>query len=109
VIWDAHRREAFCARDRMGNKPFTYHWDGKTLAFASEVHAILPLPWVPEDLNDGMLAEFLANEWHSRDETFWQGVSRLVAAHRMVVDERGPRADQYWSPTSGRHCPIARR
>ena len=31
VIWDARRQEAFCARDRMGNKPFNYHWDGKTL------------------------------------------------------------------------------
>ena len=41
VIWDARRQEAFCARDRMGNKPFTYHWTGKTLYFASEQHAIL--------------------------------------------------------------------
>jgi len=25
VIWDARRQIAFCARDRMGNKPFHYH------------------------------------------------------------------------------------
>ncbi len=98
VIWDARRREAFCARDRIGNKPFHYHWDGRTFSFASELHAILALPWVREELNEGMVAEFLANEWHSRDETFWQGVLRLVAAHRMVVDARGPRSEQYWEP-----------
>ncbi len=98
VIWDAQRREAFCARDRIGNKPFHYHWDGKTFVFASEPHPILTLPWVREVLNPGMLAEFLANEWHSRDETFWQGVSRLVAAHRMIVDGRGPRIEAYWEP-----------
>ena len=35
VIWDARRRAAFCARDRMGNKPFHYHWSGCSLVFAS--------------------------------------------------------------------------
>jgi asparagine synthase (glutamine-hydrolysing) len=98
VIWDARRREAFCARDRIGNKPFHYHWDGRTFSFASDLHAILALPWVREELNEGMVAEFLANDWHSRDETFWLGVQRLVAAHRMAVDARGPRPEQYWEP-----------
>lgn len=98
VIWDARRREAFCARDRMGNKLFNYHWSGKTFVFASELHTILELPWVSEILNEGMLAEFLANEWYSRDETFWQGIMRLVAAHRMVADANGLRPEQYWKP-----------
>jgi asparagine synthase (glutamine-hydrolysing) len=98
VIWDARRRTAFCARDRMGHKPFHYHWDGSTFAFASELHPLLALPWVDELPNEGMLAEFLAGEWHSRDETLWQGVMRLVAAHRMSVDAKGPRIDEYWAP-----------
>ncbi len=25
VIWDTHRKRAFCARDRMGHKPFHYY------------------------------------------------------------------------------------
>ncbi|NMQ18984.1 hypothetical protein E4P82_07040 [Candidatus Competibacter phosphatis] len=98
VIWDVRRREAFCARDRMGNKLFNYHWSGKTFVFASELHTILELPWVSEILNEGMLAEFLANEWYSRDETFWWGIMRLVAAHRMVADANGLRPEQYWKP-----------
>ena len=98
AIWDARCREAFCSRDRMGNKPFNYYWNGNTLAFASELHTILALPWVPENPNEGMLAEFLAAEWYSRDETFWQGILRLVAAHQMVVDKGGPRLEQYWAP-----------
>jgi asparagine synthase (glutamine-hydrolysing) len=98
VIWDVRRQEVFAARDRMGNKPFNYHWDGKTFVFASELHAILPLPWVPEELNEDTLAEFLATEWYSKEETFWQGVFRLIAAHKMVVDTRGPSSEQYWEP-----------
>ena len=98
VIWDARLRAAFCARDRVGSKPFHYHWDGRTFAFASELHAILALPWVREDLNEGLVAEFLAYDWRARDETFWLGVKRLVAAHGMLVDARGPRPGQYWEP-----------
>lgn len=108
VIWDARRREAFCARDRIGNKPFNYHWNDKTFVFASELHTILALPWMSEILNEGMLAEFLANEWYSRDETFWQGIIRLVAAHRMVVDASGLRLEQYWLPDLWATLPYAK-
>ena len=98
VIWDARRHQAFCARDRMGNKPFHYHWNGRTLVFASELHPILALPWVEEVPNEGMLAEFLAAEWYSRDETLWAGIMRLVAAHCMEVGSSGPQPRQYWEP-----------
>ncbi|MGI9521097.1 MAG: asparagine synthase (glutamine-hydrolyzing) [Hyphomicrobiaceae bacterium] len=98
VIWDSRKGEAFCARDRLGKKPFYYHWDGKTFVFASEVHAILAMPWVPEDFNEGMVAEFLAEDWHSRDETFWKGIFRLDAAHRMLVNSADKYLERYWTP-----------
>lgn len=98
VIWNARQRRAFCARDRMGNKPFLYHWDGRTLAFASDMRPILGLPWVERIPNEGMLAEFLADEWYSRDETLWSGILRLVAAHCMEVGSNGPKPEQYWEP-----------
>ena len=98
VIWDARRQQAFCARDRMGNKPFHYHWHGRTLVFASELHPILALPWVEEVPNEGMLAEFLSDEWYSRDETLWSGIMRLVAAHFMEIGSHGPQPKQYWEP-----------
>lgn len=98
VIWDARRQQAFCARDRMGNKPFHYHWHGRTLVFASELHPILALPWVKEVPNEGMLAEFLAADWYSRDETLWSGIMRLVAAQFMEVGSSGPQPKPYWEP-----------
>ena len=98
VIWDARRRAVFCARDRMGLKPFNYRWDGKTLIVASELHAILALPCVEQVFNEGLLAEYLGNAWLSRDETFWRGVMRLVAAHRMTVNADGAGIDRYWQP-----------
>ncbi|MEP6390097.1 MAG: asparagine synthase (glutamine-hydrolyzing) [Halioglobus sp.] len=101
VLWDSRRRTVFSARDRMGHKPFYYHWNGKTLAFASDLAPILALPWVAEHLNTGMLAEWLSWEFYSRDETFWKEVYKLQPAHRMRVDARGPQSIQYWSPATG--------
>ena len=98
AIWNARDRTLFCARDRLGNKPFHYHWDGRTFAFASELKPTLDLPWVTREPNEGMLAEFLAAQWHARDETLWQGIHRLIAAHRMVVTAAGPRTHCYWEP-----------
>ncbi|WP_310582473.1 asparagine synthase (glutamine-hydrolyzing) [Deinococcus sp.] len=99
VIWDARQRQAFCARDRVGNKPFNYHWNGRTLVFASELHTILALPWVPEVLNQDTLAEYLGTEWHSLEETLWQGVLRLNPSHFMVAtDQDELRLQLYWMP-----------
>ena len=96
VIWDARKREAFCARDRVGHKPFTYHWDGKRLVFASEQAALLGSGIVPRIPNLGMLSEFLGCEFHSHDETLWTGVMRLRAAHRMSVTSRAVEIARYW-------------
>ena len=99
VIWDARRQEAFCARDRVGNKPFNYHCSGTTLVFASELHPVLALPWVPEVLNQDTLAEYLATAWYSLHETLWQGVLRLKPSHFMVATGQGALTPhRYWAP-----------
>jgi len=104
AIWDARQRRLFCARDRIGMKPFNYHWDGRTLTFASELRAILAMPWVEGRLNEGLLAEYLANKWHTRDETPWQGIRRLVEAHWMEAGPSGLQTRQYWRPEL--HAPL---
>ena len=71
LIWNARQQEAFCARDRMGSKPFQYQWNGKTLVFSSELRPIIDSQLVPKSINQFVLAEYLAAEWYSRDETLW--------------------------------------
>jgi len=41
VIWDAHDRRLFLARDPFGIKPLYYADDGRTFRFASQVKALL--------------------------------------------------------------------
>jgi asparagine synthase (glutamine-hydrolysing) len=108
LIWDAHRQEAFAARDRMGSKPLNYQWYGKTLVFSSELHAILINDQVEQSVNEGMLAEFLAAEWYSRNETLWEGIMRLMPAHLMICGAAGPRTESYWEPDIWRTLPYTK-
>ena len=98
AIWNARTRSAFCATDQTGIRMLFYHFDGQRLVFASEPGAILRVPGVPEVLNQELVAEYLSNEWHSLDQTFWQEIFRLPAANRLVVNRESLRRDEYWSP-----------
>lgn len=98
VLWDARERRLLCARDRIGNRQLLYHWDGRTFSFATDVQALLTLPWVERRLDQGLIAEWLALEPLSREDTCWQGIRRLLPAHCMSIDLRGPRSHCYWRP-----------
>ena len=98
AVWNPRERRLFCARDRIGNKPFHYVWNGRTFAFASDACALLALPWVEKQLNLDFLAENLASEWLNLEDTFWQGIHRLPPAHRLVVSAEGCGKSKYWQP-----------
>jgi len=99
ALWDTRRHALFCARDRVGNRQFHYHWNGSSIAFATDLHPVLNLPWVPESLDQHTLAEYLATDWLTIDTTLWQEVKRLKPAHRMTVSATGKlRSAEYWAP-----------
>ena len=98
VIWDARKREVFCAKDHAGMRPLHYHWDGKRLLVASDLAGVLGAGDFAQAPNLGMIAEHLANEWYSMDETLWAGVMRLPPAHYLRAGPLGPRLRRHWMP-----------
>jgi asparagine synthase (glutamine-hydrolysing) len=101
IVWDRRSRSLFAARDHLGLRPLHYHCDGKRLIVASDIAAVLAAGDFVARLNPGMVAEHLANEWYSRDETLWQGVMRLRPAHAISADSRGLQVVRHWSPPLG--------
>lgn len=97
VVWDAGRRELFCGRDHQGLRPLLYHWNGTTLLVASDIAAIVAALGQLPPLNRGYTAEIMANVWYTADETVWEGIARLPAAHCMRVGAGGPVVRRYWS------------
>ena len=98
AIWDAQKRELFCARDRLGIKPLYYAYLDGNLIFASEIHALLGAG-VPRALNEGVLYDFLARDFYEHtDETFFEGIHKLPAASWMLVrDGRVETIRSYWN------------
>ena len=89
AVWDGER--FFCARDRMGQKPFFYRYGAGTFEFASEIKAFGNLEFISQDLFD--LLEFCPNE-----HTLYRDVFSLRPGHFLVYDlDRGTcHTRAYW-------------
>lgn len=101
AIWDHRRRVLHCARDRVGFKPFYYHFDGHRFAFASEIRPLLELPWVKCEPNYLFDAALIAWQGLAPNETHWLGIERMQPAHYAIVDCNGMRPTCYWRPDVG--------
>ncbi len=75
AIWDGSR--FFCARDRMGKKPFFYRLRNDSFEFASEVKAFAEFSFVGNDLFD--LFEFCPNE-----HTLYRDIFALKPGHYLL-------------------------
>jgi asparagine synthase (glutamine-hydrolysing) len=97
AVWDRGARKLFCARDRLGIKPFYYWYDGRTFVFGSEIKALLEHPAVSVALEESLLAEHLALGYSSGERTLFRGIKRLMPGHTLELGADG-RMDiqQYW-------------
>jgi asparagine synthase (glutamine-hydrolysing) len=96
AIWNKTTRTLFCARDRLGIKPFYYYWNGELFAFASEIKALLQHPSISAAFDDSLLPEYLAFGYSSEDRTLFAGIRKLMPGHRLLVTPQGLEVDRYW-------------
>jgi asparagine synthase (glutamine-hydrolysing) len=99
AIWDQSRKQLFCARDRLGIKPFYYFWDGRLFAFASEIKALFEHPDISPRINELVLPEHLAFGYNSGAETMFAGIRKLMPGHTLTLSCAGtPKIEirQYW-------------
>lgn len=99
AVWDVRRERLVLGRDRFGKKPLYYCAEPGRLAFASEIKAVLSVPWVPRQLNRRALAPYLAFGYVPTPETFYAGVLSLPPGHVLTLESgREPLIERYWSP-----------
>jgi asparagine synthase (glutamine-hydrolysing) len=98
AIWDSKQRRLFCARDRLGIKPFYYFWDGRLFAFASEIKALLEHSGLSAALDEETLPEVLAFGYSSGDRTLFRNIRKLMPGHHLTLDLTRPtlRIERYW-------------
>lgn len=101
AIWDSEYNEIFAARDRFGEKPFYYFFDGEQFVFASEIKTF----WctdIQKKINQTQLLNYLAagltNNVANAEETFYQNIFQLPPASRLYYDieEEDLTIEKYW-------------
>lgn len=81
AFYDSVARTLLCARDRMGIKPFYYTTAGGRFAFASELKALLELPFVPREIDDQALFDYLSLLYVPGEQSILRSVRRLPPGH----------------------------
>ena len=101
AIWDEKEKTLFAARDRFGEKPFFYHYDGESLFFASEMKALWAAG-IEKTPNLKMLFNFITIGYTDnpakREETFYENIFRLPPASSLLYSpvKNELLIEQYW-------------
>jgi asparagine synthase (glutamine-hydrolysing) len=97
ALWDGARERLVLARDRLGKKPllWTRLADG-TLAFASELKALLRLPGMAREIDLDAIDEYLALQYVSGDRTALRGIRKLPPGHVLVAGSDSHSIEPYW-------------
>lgn len=81
-IWDPKKKKLFLSRDRFGKKPLFYYCDRNHFAFASEIKALLQLPFIQKSPDLDQIKYFITwGSWEHRPETTFKSIRRLLPAH----------------------------
>ena len=100
AIWD--NGKLVLGRDHLGVRPLYYYYDEAVFVFATDYRAILALPIVPKKIDEKSLYDLLGNYNLLRPEdTFFEGVKKILPAHTMSVYEKRLSFKKYWAPGSG--------
>ncbi len=98
AIWDEHDKRLTLARDWMGQKSIYWTRCAYGFAFASEIKALLELPGVERRPDLTALSHYMSLRYLPGTSTFFAGISKVPAAHALVVTSRDLTAVRLWSP-----------
>ncbi|MFF0065240.1 asparagine synthase (glutamine-hydrolyzing) [Streptomyces sp. NPDC005279] len=96
AIWDAARRRLLLARDRVGKKPLYYRQAGASLAFASELKALVADPSVSRELDPVALHHYLTYQYVPAPWSIYRGIRKLPPGHLLVWQDGEARLRRYW-------------
>ncbi|MFC1576935.1 asparagine synthase (glutamine-hydrolyzing) [Candidatus Omnitrophota bacterium] len=96
AIWDTKKKIMFAARDRLGIKPFYYHYNGKRFVFASEIKAILEDASVDRKPDHSAIYDYLRHMYTVNDNTFFSAVKKLLPGNYLIMEGGSLSVKEYW-------------
>jgi asparagine synthase (glutamine-hydrolysing) len=106
ALWDAKAERLILARDRMGIKPLLLADDGDTVAFASELPALLKSGLDHGGLDEHAISEYFAFGQIPAPRTVFENIRKLLPGELVIIDDSGVRAEQFYKLTVERREPT---
>lgn len=81
ALYDSRQHTILCARDRMGIKPFYYARSSGRFAFASEIKALIELPYLSREIDGQALFDYLSLLYIPGEQSIFKSIRRLPPGH----------------------------
>ncbi len=105
ALWDERERRLVAARCRFGVKPLYWWTDGRRVAVASEIGALLAAGLTRPAVDPIALDHYLACRFVPAPRTLFAGVAKLPAASLLIAPADGPPRVESWREGPG--APLA--
>lgn len=105
ALWDKEERTLTLARDRLGEKPLYYGWQGQgensCFLFGSDLAALKAHPAFAADINRDALALYMRHNAITAPHSIYKGMHKLAPGCLLTVSlaAREPKIEPYWSLT----------
>lgn len=98
ALWDRQKQALVLVRDRMGEKPLYWGWQGDTLLFGSELKALKMHPDFRGEIDQGALALLLRYNYIPAPHSIYSGIQKLRPGHYVTIrrGERNVESRCYW-------------
>lgn len=103
ALWDRETRTLTLARDRLGEKPVYYGWQGQGTAaaflFGSELSTLRRHPAFEAEVNRDALALYMRHNCIGGAHSIYSGIHKLPPGHVLTVSTAAPEAvvHPWWS------------
>ena len=99
ALWDRVDRSLILARDRMGEKPLYYGWQGTTFLFGSELKALKAHPAFQGEIDRDALALMLRHNYIPAPYSIYKGIRKLLPGTylKLLMGKREGEPVHYWS------------
>lgn len=101
AYWHEQRGELTLVRDYGRGDGLYFYRGADFVVFASHLSCLVALPDVPRELDEVVLASFLANNKMQRRRTLFRGVERVPTRSVLTLTASDTLQRYYWSPRIG--------
>jgi asparagine synthase (glutamine-hydrolysing) len=98
AVWDKKEKSLTLARDRLGEKPLYWGWQGDALLFGSELKALKAYADFRADIDRNSLALLLRYNYIPSPHSIYKGIHKLPQGHYVEIrpDDKEVKSQSYW-------------